>query len=387
MVIEDCVNLVSDTTEKADEVSESFSDWLKINKKYFLFIFSILPLAINYYGKIFGNKGSWIYTKAQDMCFFIAITAAIQCIFILFAIFLQVKEKLFLADRDRDKEPRESQTDKTCDTANDKKPGTDERKANIALMQFKSAWIFLWTSWFLLYLTLFIKYFCLSKPGTSFLKSFIIPNEKFANLDANLQIFLNLFNNSSAAIFMICYFIFATITVPDNKSSEYPQKQTSMDNNSGKFPLKLAIGLSVIIVILFGIIDYLSNIGITKWVSSILAGIAMAFFLGRLNNKFINPSTSIIVCLYAYMAIQTLFPFWQDSSESFIILLSANLAFIFKIVLYLFMLWLFRSGRLLFYLKKERKLIQSVNKDWDRFELSGVLITLPITNNKISGNN
>lgn len=186
---------------------------------------------------------------------------------------------------------------------------------------------------------------------------------------------------------MICYVIFATITVPGNKSDGSPQNQTSSGNSSKKFPLWLAIGLSVIILLILVIFDIIfQNNEITKYGSSILVGIGMAFFLGRLNNKFINPSIFIIVCLYAYMAIQTLFPFWSGVHDDFIVLLSANLAFIFKIVLYLFMLWVFRSGRLLFYFKNERKLIESVKEDWENFESSGVLITPPAVN-KTSGNN
>jgi len=358
MVIEDLINLISDAMEKKkeeDKSYQSFSEWLKINKKYFLFILSILPLALEplamkCYEKFFGKTGNWM----GDNHLFIAITAALQCLFILFAIFLPVNEMRFLAARDKDKESA---------------LGNDEKKANTALMQFKSAWTFLWTSWFLLYLTLFIKYFPQSKHSTS-------------AFDGILQVFMNFFNNSTPAVFVICYLIFATITVPDKDSPESYKTSPKRGNKSNAFHLNWAIGLSLIFLLLLGIFDFrFQGNGITKWVSSILAGIAMAFFLGRLNNKFINPSIFIIVCLYAYMAIQTLFPFWSGIHDDFIILLSANLAFIFKIVLYLFMLWLFRSGRLLFYLKNERKLIQSVDKDWDKFKSSGVFITPPLIKN------
>lgn len=396
MVIEDGINLVSEAMEKKDVVPKSFLEWLIKNKKYFLFIISLLPLAMKYYGQYFGSING-LKELSNNNHLLIAITAALQCLFIIFAIFLPMNEMCFQADPDKKKKSRVPGTNNNSADVSKKKLDSDEIKANTALMQFKSAWTFLWTSWLLLYLTLFIKYLNLSATASLF--SFYISNsalfmlllnlyKDFFHIENILQIFLNLFNNMAPAVFMICYLIFAKITVPDNKSNGSSQNQTSSSNSSAKFPLWLAIVLSVIILLLFGIIDFIfQGNEITKYASSIMAGIAMAFFLGRLNNKFINPPIFIIVCLYAYMAIQTLFPFWSGIHDDFIVLLSANLAFIFKIVLYLFMLWIFRSGRLLFYFKNERKLMGSVKDDWENFESSGVLITLPTTNNKISGNN
>lgn len=302
-----------------NDLSKNFYKWLIINKKYFLFIPSTITLAVNAYGSIFKTQNDWI----KDINLWVAFTAALQCLFILFAIFLPVKEKLFQPNPNK-------KMDETLVTAND------------ALMKFKSAWTFLWTSWFLLYFTLFMKYFLSSDEISKFME---IPKEIFSG--CNLQVFLNLFNNSSAIIFIICYTIFG-ITVGNESLN-----------------LKRLIVILLIILFLLGIIDFHSekNNEVIKWGSSIFAGIAMAFFLGRLNNKFINPSIFVIVCLYAYMAIQTLFPFWSNPKQNFIVLLSANLAFIFKIVLYLFMLWLFRYGRLLFYFVNERELIQKQNID------------------------
>jgi hypothetical protein len=355
MKSEEYLDALYASMEKEKDVSKNFFEWLRENKKYFLLLLSILPVVITYWGKFIKNsqnKGLVEWTQ-QNTTTFICITAAIQCLFILFVIFLPVKEKRFRVDFAK----RKNSSD-----ANDEIE--IKVKANKALMQFKSAWTFVWTYWFLLYLTLFIQYLSLSKIYESSYLWFADIVTLFKNLShlTNIsQLFLNLFNNCSTAAFVICYLIFSRITVPDKKSLK------------PAYNLYWAIGLSAIILALVGAIDVIRpGNPVTSWGSSLCAGIAMAFFIGRQNNKFINPSIFIIVCLYFYIAIQTLFPFWVGSNKNLIVLLSANLAFIFKIVLYLFMLWLFRSGRLLFYFKKERALEESINDQWERFQSSDV---------------
>lgn len=178
-----------------------------------------------------------------------------------------------------------------------------------------------------------------------------------------LQFFLNLFNNCATVAFLICYLIFAEKTVPGSNGQENPSK--------GRVKLKYWTAAGILALVAFAIVNYrVEDSKIIELISSIFAGIAMALFIGRLNNKFIRPSIFVILCLYTYMAIQTLFPLWEYSGKdsSIIVLLSTNLAFIFKIVFYLFILWLFRSGRLLFYFKEVRELNGYINDQWRKFE-------------------
>lgn len=116
---------------------KSFSQWLGGNKKYFLFLLSILPIVINIFLNIPKGNGSRAIIGKPDIML-IPITTVIQCIFILFVIFLPVKEKLFLVTNNKDKDSK--------------------IYANEAVMQFKNAWTFVWASWLFLYSTLFIKY-------------------------------------------------------------------------------------------------------------------------------------------------------------------------------------------------------------------------------------
>lgn len=360
--------IISDSRVKKKTDPTSFSQWIIENKKYFLFLFSIVPIVITTLWNLI-YKENWQLALFRDPKHIICITAAIQCLFILFAIFLPVKEKRFRVRNYNEKN----------------KDSTSEREinANKALVQFKNAWTFVWASWFLLYATLFIKYLPTSSryPDISTLRGFLSAlSSFFSNLfdfffnpygylydvfngkgllqdhDAMLQFFLNLFNNCATVAFIICYLIFSRFTV--GKSP--PEKQ--------KVSLIKGIAIGILGVILLGIFEFLLPIKeITIFLSSISAGIIMAFFIGMLNNKYINPSMFVIVCLYTYMAIQTLFPFWEEGNE-FIVLLSTNLAFIFKIVFYLFILWLFRSGKLLFYFVKVRALHETVEKHWNSFK-------------------
>lgn len=87
---------ISDSTGKKKADPTSFSQWLIENKKYFLFLFTISPIVITTIWKLIKDKEFSIFQDPLIVNNLICITAAIQCIFILFAVFLPVKEKRFL---------------------------------------------------------------------------------------------------------------------------------------------------------------------------------------------------------------------------------------------------------------------------------------------------
>jgi hypothetical protein len=307
---------------------KNFSQWLIGNKKYFLFLISILPVIVtNLWGLI--QTGKLPIISNIDPQGLLTTTTVIQCLFILVVIFLPTGEKHFLlSEREKQKDSIESQK---------KNP---KIMANKALMQFKIAWTFVWTSWLLLYTALSAK--CL-----------LLSNVNIPKLEQVIKIFDNVFNNCASAAFVICYIIFSRITVKDGEKS-------------GRFLLRWASGM-LCLVLVGGVVDVVIGPEKTTSLYGILAGIAMALFIGRLNNKFINPSRFVIACLYSYMAIQTLYPLLV-SSNTLINLSLANLAFILKIVFYLFILWIFRSGKLLHCFIETRKLIDK--DDWKEFKTS-----------------
>lgn len=105
-------------------------------------------------------------------------------------------------------------------------------------------------------------------------------------------------------------------------------------------------------------------------VSGLSGAIAMALFVGRLQSKFFNPPAKLIAALYSYTAIQPLFVFFDDESNSmpFITALVIHTALILKCILFLYLFWTFETGRLLFYLVRVRLTNKEVEKEWQDFQ-------------------
>lgn len=104
------------------------------------------------------------------------------------------------------------------------------------------------------------------------------------------------------------------------------------------------------------------------FVSGIVGSITLALFVGRIQSKFLGTSAWLPLAFFSYAAIQSLYPalnadeHWKTWAPSMI-----EAALILKCLLYLYVAWLFKSGRLLFYLVKVRTVYERVNIDWQDF--------------------
>ena len=111
----------------------------------------------------------------------------------------------------------------------------------------------------------------------------------------------------------------------------------------------------------------------SKLFSGIFGGVAMALFVGRFQSKFLKSSDKttdrLIVILYFYTVIQTLFIFYGDDKEEGKWWAAAviHAALYLKCLLILYMFWLFQSGRLLFYLVRVRRASDQVDSEWQNF--------------------
>jgi hypothetical protein len=111
----------------------------------------------------------------------------------------------------------------------------------------------------------------------------------------------------------------------------------------------------------------------SKLLSGILGGVAMALFVGRFQSKFLKSpdktTERLIVVLYFYTVIQTLFIFYGDDSVAGKWTAAAvmHFALYLKCLLILYMFWLFQSGRLLFYLVRVRRASDQVVSEWQNF--------------------
>lgn len=112
-------------------------------------------------------------------------------------------------------------------------------------------------------------------------------------------------------------------------------------------------------------------------ISGIAGGVGLALFVGRLQSKFLGPVPPLVMTLYSYTAIQSLFIFlvgfpkgkqvFEQSTETVIGVMLINIALFLKCLLYLYMIYLFRSGRLLFYFVKVRHTYMNVEEEWPEF--------------------
>jgi len=369
--------MVDQTKTAADEKNEfiNFYKWLSKTKRYLLPFLGPLVLLISSlwkseYEKTIISILAKFIREHSDIA-----TAILQALFILLVILLPLKEKVFKIPRER------LQSDE-----NYWKNDANKQKliANKSLIQLKNAWMFIWISWLLFYAVLCFKGF---------------PNK---------QILLNLFNNCNTGAMIICYFFLTEKTVPEeeakikrwiiivaifiisftiieviyrsNSPGRYcifseapkgklftqlspPSENLSKSPLTGLFPQFILPGDSLFIPTRMQIpkkFDFFSLL------YSIFAGIGMALFIGRLNNKYLNPPKSVLIALYIYVGIQTSYSYFASSGTA--TMLITNIAFILKIIFYLYMAWLFKSGRLIFYFTRFRNLIDNMESEWESFK-------------------
>jgi len=104
-------------------------------------------------------------------------------------------------------------------------------------------------------------------------------------------------------------------------------------------------------------------------VSGIVGAITLALFVGRIQSKFLGTSAWLPLAFFFYAAIQSLYPVIKEDSHWAKAWgpMMIEAALILKCLLYLYVAWLFKSGRLLFYLVKVRTVYERVNIDWHDF--------------------
>jgi hypothetical protein len=175
-----------------------------------------------------------------------------------------------------------------------------------------------------------------------------------------LSIFTTLCNNFSSLMIILCFNVL-------NKPSEIKQGDKSISDTA------LSIGAALVVIISLAefiiappnSIDQYYLLKWWSWASGIAGGIAMALYVGRLQSKFLGPRAWLLIALYSYTAIQSLFIFLEARQTAAIILIDLALAL--KCLLFLYMAWLFQSGRLLFYLVRVRRTYKEVKTEWGIF--------------------
>ncbi|HEX7315709.1 MAG TPA: winged helix-turn-helix domain-containing protein [Pyrinomonadaceae bacterium] len=232
--------------------------------------------------------------------------------------------------------------------------------ADEALGQHKMCWKVLLASWSLLYLMLAFKELSAFVTGADAAQQSLQP------LGHALTMLATLFNNCSALALVLCYIILNEITVIRESG-----------RTVGDVPW--LEGLLVLAVLTFGELFLVGAVlqgGLSPegsvriirgadWLSGVLGGVAMALYVGRLQSKFLGSAVWLPPLLYFYTALQPLYAHIAQDRQWAVWLISGALAL--KCLLYLYVVWLFKSGRLLYYFLRVRRVYEGVEAEWKSF--------------------
>jgi hypothetical protein len=237
---------------------------------------------------------------------------------------------------------------------NDAKAG-----AKIALGDYAVYWKLLLGSWFFLYSLLFLTQYLDSEawqPAKPLLYA--------------LYVALTAFNNCNSLMISLCFIVLDNTTAYRSEEEQHRHKAH----------LHRIMKWGVAAIILFAIVEsfllfvFATNaLGSVKdnpvimkadVVSGIVGGITLALYIGRVQTRLLSPSPWISLAFYLYAVIQPLFVFIKDIVRGELII---ETALILKALLYLYVAWLFQSGRLLFYFVRVRAIYERVDLDWRTF--------------------
>jgi hypothetical protein len=204
-------------------------------------------------------------------------------------------------------------------------------KAKRAADEFRSAWLFTLFSWLILYIIFSFEKSPLLKDSPHGVVAFLHVAEAAASCLSTLG-------------FWRCFLI---VSNPDQKADYWKW--------SGIIIFLVALKA---IAVSFGSsasLDFVTSLSIGA-----LSGVAMAFFIGRLESRLLLPPRWLLMALYCYAVLQFGYGFlevpiqistnWQPFFFFFVLLL--------KILLALFVYWLIGTGNLLFYLRYMSELNQ-----------------------------
>lgn len=187
----------------------------------------------------------------------------------------------------------------------------------------------------------------------------------------SLSIASDLLNNLNTLLVILCYDVL-------NRPTEIRKGRASIGDS------RLFIGLGFVFIFL--VLELLSvrpdlseqDLERTRYVlrvwglfSGVIGGIAVALLIGRLQSAFLGPPRWLIILLYFYIAIQPLYIHFagRDTLGDISIAVALiNAALILKCLLYLYIAFLLKSGRLLFYLVLVRRTHQKIRQEWQNFQ-------------------
>jgi hypothetical protein len=237
-----------------------------------------------------------------------------------------------------------------------KKQSSEEQDAEIAVRQFRSFWTWLLVSWCCLYV------------------AFTLPENLV------IRVVTTFLNNTNSLTLALCYIVLdrRTVSTTDRDATAIPWK-TGLMLVAG-FTATELLSIAILTVFFREQTEYV--LFVADLLSGFVAALTMALCLSRLHSRLLGPSSLlpvIPVVLYLYVAIQ---PFYVIVSDSFSTFASLNslkeyldsvkpvivqLAFLFKALMFIYVMELIRSRRLMFYMINAKRIYAYVEQQWDEF--------------------
>jgi hypothetical protein len=228
--------------------------------------------------------------------------------------------------------------------------------ATSALNDYTKYWQAILLSWCLLYFCFFLMYYFQLYP-----ERIGQPESPLLGI-YGLSLCCTLFTNSNSLIIALSYVILNKPTVGKDA-----------DRSISEIPLLPGLAIVMTVTLIEGTLlfsypkeDSVTILTAFDWASGMAAGIMMALYVGRMQSKFLGPSPILLFFLYSYIAIQPLYIYVAHFYKGWTVLI-LDAALILKCLLCLYMIKLFRSGRLLFYFVRVRRTYQTVEHDWAHF--------------------
>jgi DNA-binding winged helix-turn-helix (wHTH) protein len=235
--------------------------------------------------------------------------------------------------------------------------------AKSSLERYSRYWKFLLVAWAGLYLLLIL---------TMHSKGVYEPSTHPYHPFWALSIASTVFNNFNSLAIALCFVVLNHPTVLRGEG-----QNTSLNRLTGRI---IKWGLPTIIA--FALVEsfLVFFLPLTQWFDSmtranvvwaadffsgIVGAITLALYVGRIQSKFLGPSTWLPLAFYLYVAIQSMFVAILEGAKWGAAIIEA--ALILKCLLYLYVAWLFKSGRLLFYLVRVKTIYERVNIEWQEF--------------------
>jgi len=337
--------------------TREFIGWLTSKKTKYKVVastYTTIALVASAFVTFIGKLNEYILDDYQRA----AALALIQAAVLVVMLFVRIDAKHF--EGNAAKKDIEKRVRNLCGcTANDAWVQA-QTNANAAQEQFESIWRGTLLAWVLLYAVLGFGHINQARLG-----------EGVVDLSTHLfDISSTTISNLSTILLVGWFVILAKVTTGERAYRGIAYKLAAI-------VLVLFAGHVVLVfghesgATILGFPTLLSNPVwplIPKWISGVFAAMAFALVIGRLDSKFINAPTAILICLYTYAAIQPLFIIISGREFPHVAQFLIILAMLFKAILYFLVIWMLEQGRLLFYFARIRRLHDNVESEIDAFQ-------------------